>query len=159
MTTHFPALIQALLYSYHDHSLSWLITGTSITKYHDHSEWSLYCVIEVPVLSQESEWSWYFFYRSACIKPGKWVVMILLYSYHDHSLSWQYRHFYAHIMTTPFPALIQALLYSYHDHSLSWLNTGTSIEVHVLSQESEWSWPEYRSACIKSEKWVVMIWV
>ena len=31
--------------------------------------------IEVPVLRQESEWSWYE-YRSACLKPGKWVVMI-----------------------------------------------------------------------------------
>ena len=84
--------------------------------------------IEVPVLSQESEWSWYE-YRSACIKPRKWVVMIFFF--------------------IEVPVLSQ-------ESEWSWYFV---IEVPVLSQESEWSWYEYRSACITPGKWVVMIWV
>ena len=152
MTTHFPGVIQALLYSYHDHSLSWLNTGTSITKYHDHSlSW-----LNTGTSIKKNIMTTHFL----------GLIQALLYSYHDHSLSWLntgtsikiimtthfpgliqtlrnthimtthfpglIQHFYTHIMTTHFPGLIQALLYSYHDHSLSWLNTGTSILI---------SWP------------------
>ena len=83
--------------------------------------------IEVPVLSQESEWSWYFvievarkvsghdiFYRSACIKPGKWVVIKMS----------------GHFFFIEVPVLSQ-------ESEWSWYFV---IEVPVLSQESEWSW-------------------
>ena len=137
--------------------------------------------IEVPVLSQESEWSWYF-YRSACIKPGKWVVMIffievpvlsqeseVMIIFIEMSGKWVVIYEYRSACIKPGKWVVMIFCFIEvpvlsQESEWSWYYRSACIEVSGLYyrsaiKKSEWSWYEYRSACIKPGKWVVMIWV